>query len=1510
MKKFFILIIYLFLLIIQITYEDFQGLLYPNLFTLLSQKILMVASDGIHFLTSNMEDDNEKKIIFDNPISSEEENKKVNIVQYSKDDGGYIIILAQNKLYFFKPDGVYINSFNFNEEAEHYCINPYKLENNYLYYTIEYLTSDKKFVINYNKFNLNSKENENILSPIIDIIVQDPPNPDNPIVTELYGVECVFMSDSTKPNDILGCFYSLSFNYQFQARFFDLSNDKIIELTQYFKWYPSDWSVFPKTISVITDPNREIAFLYLSTGSPITQTFSIANGFSELNKIPFEGDNFNPNYSYNKLFYFRQIHEYLCVSSYYGGCKLYMISFNDDFSLKNQTIYNTPDCWGSKSFSAYFDGMLYGIANDVNNNAIVLKAVEEMGNIEVVEDPIIIEDNNNIQTTILNVQPTIEKTDSQTTFPIVQTTNIKITIPTTIPKIQTTNMQTTIPTIKTTYMQTTILTTIPTIQTTNIQTTIPIIQTTIPIIQTTNIQTTILTTIPAIQTTNIQTTILTTILTTTPTIQTTNIQTTILTTIPIIQTTNIQTTFLTTIPTIQTTYMQTTILTTIPTIPTTILTTIPTIQTTYMQTTILTTIPIIQTTNIQTTILTIQTTNIQTTILTTILTIQTTIPTIQTTIIQTTIPTIQTTITKTILTTISITESTNFYQGNIKCKISTPESSEYDLCISCNNERGFYPAEYPPNYFPKNFINCYNNDTKPINFYFDSDNKIYKVCYETCLTCDKGGDEYINNCLTCDVNHIKKPETPNTTNCVPKCNYAYYFTPYGQYKCTEGNNCPNEAKLLIKEKNKCTNNCKIENKFEYGGQCLESCPSGTIEKSENKCMDQNDISCIKSESEINLQEFLTTGGVDFNAKNYAIEFNYTTKHVSHFYNNIYSILIYKDSNCIEELSINMPKIDFGNCYSKVKGNLSPPSNDSIIIALVERSNGQKKSSVSYTFYHPKTGIKIDADSICKDEQVVIKESVLNQLNNSETDLNSILFLANQDINIFNLSDEFYTDLCYHFKSPNGKDVPLKDRILLFYPNITLCDEGCENKGVNLTSMESICKCQFSDIVSNEFIEGNALIKGTVDEIADLLSSSNLNVLQCYKDVFRKEYFIKNTGGYIFIFITISEIALALIFFIDGFPKIIKYVYNLTECFLAYNGNKSILKTKNDNKISKKIKKINFPPKRKENKEKKKKLQISKDDLKKRKAKSTKKLEGYIGISTKTQKSDVFLKTNSHQVNKSKLLLNKKSEKSIGISNYIQQTSSNSPNIKLKKGKDKKHYGLDIDMEEYLKQDYDDMDFEDALKYDKRTFYEFFCDRFNENQIIMNTFFNKENIKPMSIKILLLLLNIDLYFVVNGFFFSEEYISQLYHSTEEEKFFTFLPRSFSRFFYTTMVGVVVGVIIDCMFVEEKKIKKIFLREKDNVMQLKYEIAIITRSIKKNYIIFIILCLFISIISWYYVCCFNNVYPGVRAEWIKSSLIIIIIFQIISILTGLIEAILRLISFKYKSEKIYKLKQFLN
>ena len=75
---------------------------------------------------------------------------------------------------------------------------------------------------------------------------------------------------------------------------------------------------------------------------------------------------------------------------------------------------------------------------------------------------------------------------------------------------------------------------------------------------------------------------------------------------------------------------------------------------------------------------------------------------------------------------------------------------------------------------------------------------------------------------------------------------------------------------------------------------------------------------------------MTNGGIDTSAKNYANEFNYTKKHVSYFYNKICSIYLYKDSTCINELSLNILKVDFGNCYIKVHKNLNPTLNDSII----------------------------------------------------------------------------------------------------------------------------------------------------------------------------------------------------------------------------------------------------------------------------------------------------------------------------------------------------------------------------------------------------------------------------------------------------------------------------------------------------------------------------------------------------------------------------------------------------
>jgi len=833
--------------------------------------------------------------------------------------------------------------------------------------------------------------------------------------------------------------------------------------------------------------------------------------------------------------------------------------------------------------------------------------------------------------------------------------------------------------------------------------------------------------------------------------------------------------------------------------------------------------------------------------------------------------------------------------GDNKCSEDTEESKKYNLCISCNIAQNYHPAEFKNNSFLHGFLECYNDISKPINFYFDFSENKYKPCYETCRTCSQGGNGEINNCIKCAINYIKKPGYPDipSTNCVAKCFYSYYYTPYGQYKCTNNSNCPEEANLYVVGENKCTDDCNKEggHQYQYGGQCHSDCPKNTVPNSNNICIDsQENNSCSKSEAKIDLQEFLHNGGIDLNTKNYAKEFSYTTKHVSLLYNDLYSILIYKDGNCIKELSINMPKVDFGTCYTKVQKNISDTTNDKIIIVLIERLNAQTKSTISYAFYHPITGEKIDAETICKEEVVVIKENVLSQLNNTGKNMTSILILTDQNINVFNLSDEFYTDICYCFESPNGKDIPLKDRIKNFYPNITLCEEGCFNKGVNLKTMESICECKFNVLINNDIIDNNALLSNTIGEVTDILASSNLNVLKCYKNAFNKKLIKKGIGAFIILGITFVQINLTLLFILYDMNMIRKYLFNLTHYYIFIFSKKNNDKKNKINNIIKNTRlmtgNIKAPPKKILNK-----------------GKTTKNLR----ISAKINSQQSFNLQKSESTGK---LLKYSSNK------HLKKIKSKKL-IKIKFDDDKKNdniadkkFGEHIDIEEYLKPDLDDLEYDDAIKYDKRTFFKFLSDRLKEKQILMDTFFNKENLRPISIKVILLLLKIDLYFVINGLFYNEEYISELFYSTEEETFFSFFPRSISRFFYATLVGVIIGIIIDCFFVEENKIKRILIREREDPMQLKYEISLNVTNIKKRYISFISICLFISIISWYYVSCFNSSYPGVQIEWIKSSITIMIIMQILSGLIVILEAILRSISFKFESEKVYKIKQLLN
>ena len=870
----------------------------------------------------------------------------------------------------------------------------------------------------------------------------------------------------------------------------------------------------------------------------------------------------------------------------------------------------------------------------------------------------------------------------------------------------------------------------------------------------------------------------------------------------------------------------------------------------------------------------------------------------------------------------------NFDSQREKCLDWTSESISRGLCISCNNDKNYY--EINPNYTLKNssnagFVNCYNNSTKPKNFYLNKN--YYEPCYMSCSTCEYGGDGNHNNCTACAIDYMNEPEVEGSNNCVIMCKNFYYYTSYGQFKCSSNLQCPEEKNLLIRDKKKCVDSCLKDDTFiyQYSGECIKECPTGTTADETSKiCKVKNKEVCSKSSAKFDLYDFLKEGGVEKIAKTYVKEFNYTDKHISLFNNEVYSIMLYRTTECITELELSMPEIDFGSCYLKVQGKYN--ISNSLLVAIIDKKSNKKNNPItSYSFYNPITGEKLDSETVCNEEVIVVKENIKAILNDSVSDIESILFLTGQNINVFNHSSEFYTDLCYHFESPNNKDVALNDRLLVYYPNITLCDSGCQNKGVNLSSMTAICECKYKEMTEEEMKE-NIIYEFAIIEVYNILNQINLAVMACYKDIFDYNYFIKCTGGLILLCLIFIQLVNCIIYYMFSFFSVKKYIYNITDNYLLYLNKSPLYKPiinniKQDDKEKKKedeksSNNKNFPPKKNPSTEdsnidvyhNNKKLNNSKIKKIDNHKKMIKTQEGFEDKNnSKIHLCGQKLFTNKKRTKSNSNISNAKLEKTLGSFKSHEKTNTNpltnNPNFLNKNNKNPSFY------DQYLSTQLNEMRFNDALVNDKRLFFDYFCDKLKRKLLILEILLIDDPIKPKTLKVLFLILNIEVCFVINAMFINENYVSKLFRSTTKDNFFSFLPRSINRCIYSIAVSLIISYIIGCLFIEERRLKSIFRYEHNNVYAIKYEINSVMKEMKWRNNIFIIITAVISLFSWYYISCFNNVYPHMKIEWIKSSVFIMLILNFILIIVRIEEALLRFISFEIKSEKLYKASQWL-
>ena len=376
--------------------------------------------------------------------------------------------------------------------------------------------------------------------------------------------------------------------------------------------------------------------------------------------------------------------------------------------------------------------------------------------------------------------------------------------------------------------------------------------------------------------------------------------------------------------------------------------------------------------------------NIQTTIInpmtTIIFTIETSIPTTLPNIIFTTIPS---SYFSNILTTILLMQSTFISSTSpeitkIKCKIkclTCDEDSTYlNLCIKCNKIEKYFPSVVTGY---DNYFECYNEDTKPLNYFFNKLTEFYEPCYPNCKTCNFQGNDDINNCTSCKNNYIFRPDEINSTNCVNKCQY-YYYIYYDNYYCTVNIQCPSEANLLVKNKGKCIDNCTDDNEYQYqlNYECVKKCPEDTTPDENNICRLKNKKKCyLYSNFFLNINyKDLESNHFNNLIKRYIKGFEDTDLHVDFYQSQNYTITIYKTMECLKELEMVSTIINFKECYEKIQEKYNLSGN--IIILISDFFNDKKLYKTVFYFFHPDTGKEVSIDDVCEDKNFVIEKTLI------------------------------------------------------------------------------------------------------------------------------------------------------------------------------------------------------------------------------------------------------------------------------------------------------------------------------------------------------------------------------------------------------------------------------------------------------------------------------------------------------------------------------------------------------
>ena len=203
----------------------------------------------------------------------------------------------------------------------------------------------------------------------------------------------------------------------------------------------------------------------------------------------------------------------------------------------------------------------------------------------------------------------------------------------------------------------------------------------------------------------------------------------------------------------------------------------------------------------------------------------------------------------------------------------------------------------------------------------------------------------------------------------------------------------------------------------------------------------------------------------------------------------------------------------------------------------------------------------------------------------------------------------------------------------------------------------------------------------------------------------------------------------------------------------------------------------------------------------------------------------------------------------------------------------------------------DLDYEAAIIYDKRSYLRMYWGFLVDSQIILGTFCKDNNLDLFAIKVSFLVFTFQISFFLNAFFYTDEYISDAYHNDGVLDFFSGLPKSI----YSLIATLIITNLLSMLSSSKNELIRLIKR----IRQYNDYERIINKKLTKlrnKLIIYFILVFLFSSFFLYYVSLFCIIYKFSQKYWFLGCLESFGADSLIALIICIFLALLRYISIK--------------